>query len=128
MTPTAEQTFSAFAIPAVLILVSALLKKIVRGKSPFRLDDFYLGLDLTLAAFSLAAVNVLEMHPSGREDLAWYFVFTLIALMLQIALHQEWSGLPVPSAKQFVLLGCGSNAVGIALLGFFIHWKVQGKL
>lgn len=127
MNLTAHQTFSAFAIPVVLILVSGLLKKIVRGKSPFRLDDFYLGLDLTLAAFS-AAVNVLEMDPTGRENLAWYFVFTLITLMAQIALHQEWGGLPVPSGKQFILLGCGSNALGIALLGFFIKAKVEGKL
>ena len=80
MNPSAYQTFSAFAFPLVLIPVSALIKKIVRGRSSFRLDDFYLGLDLTLAAFSLAAVNVIEINPNGRVNLGWYFVVTLIVL------------------------------------------------
>lgn len=87
---SSSQTFSAFAIPVVLILVSAMTRKIIRGKSPFRASDFYLGLDLTLAAFSSAAVNVLEMNQAGRENLAWYLVLTFIVFILQMAIHQEW--------------------------------------
>jgi hypothetical protein len=128
MNPSAYQTFSAFAIPLVLIPVSALIKKIVRGKSSFRLDDFYLGLDLTLAAFSLAAVNVIEINPNGRVNLGWYFVVTLIVLMLQVALHQQWAGTSVIWWKPFWLLGLLSNGLGISLLGFFIRWKIEGKL
>jgi hypothetical protein len=125
--PTAHQTFSAFAIPVVLILVSGLTKKIIR-KSSFRADDFYLGVDLTLAAFSVAAVNVLDMRPSVGENLGWYFAFTFIIFMLQLAFHQEWSGLPTTSIKQILLLGFASNGLGVALLGFFIYWKIEGKL
>jgi hypothetical protein len=128
MTPSALQKFSDFAIPVVLILVSALIKKIVRGRSSFKLDDFSLGLDLTLAAFSSAAVSLLEVDPTGRTNLAWYLVFTLIVLMLQLALHQQWSGTSVTWWKSLCLLGFLSNGLGISLLGFFIHWKIEGKL
>lgn len=128
MNPNTHQAFSAFAIPFVLILVSGFTRKIIRGKSPFRPSDFYLGLDLTLAAFSSAAVNILEINPTGRGNLAWYFVFTFIIFMLQLAIHQEWGGPPASSRKQIILLGFLSNGIGIALLGFFIHSKIGGKL
>lgn len=128
MDPSAHQTFSAFAIPIALILVSAFTKKVIRGKSPFRAEDFYLGVDLTLAAFSAAAVNVLEMGAAGRDNLAWFFAFTFIIFILQLAFHQEWGGLSSTSWKQILVLGFASNIVGVVLLGIFIYWKVEGKL
>jgi hypothetical protein len=128
MPPSALQTFSAFAIPVTLILVSALIKKIVRGRSRFRLEDFCLGLELTLAAFSSAAVNLIEVNPGVRINLAWYLVIALIVLMLQIALHQQWTGTSVTWWESFWLLGLLSNGLGISVLAFFICWKIEGKL
>jgi hypothetical protein len=129
------QTFSAFAIPVVLILVTAVTRKIVRGKSPFQWADWYLGLDLTLAAFSSAAVNILELNARGRENLAWYLVLAFIVFILQIAIHQEWVDPPrvshaplVSRRKQAILLGLLANTIGVSLLGFFIYWKIEGKL
>jgi hypothetical protein len=113
----------------VLILVSAMTKKIIRGpKSPFRPEDFYLGVDLTLAAFSAAAVNVIDVGAKGGENLAWFFAFTFIIFILQLAFHQEWAGLPETSIKPMILLGFFANGIGVTLLGVFIHWKIQGKL
>lgn len=132
---SSSQTFSAFAIPVILILVTAVTRKIVRGRSPFRPSDFFLGLDLTLAAFSSAAVNILELNQAGRQNLAWYLVLTFIVFILQMAIHQEWGDqIPanevsaVTSRRQVTLLGLLANIVGVALLGFFIYWKIEGKI
>jgi len=73
----------------VLIGVSGITKKITRG-SEFRWEDFYLGMDLTLAALSVAAVNILELPPLGGTYTAWFVVITVILLFLQVAFHQDW--------------------------------------
>jgi hypothetical protein len=133
----AYRYITAFGIPLILILVSALTRKIVR-KTRFIWDDFYLGVDLTLAAFSAAAVNVVDLlestdsataPPHVGETATLYIVACFVLFVLQVAFFQDWSDRPaVDKRKQILLLAVASNIVGIALLGFFVLEKMKGNI
>lgn len=126
---------TVFLIPIALILVSAVTKKIVRG-SGWRWEDFYLGMDLTLAAFSAAAVNVLDFQgranpPVGTNigaNAAWYIAVCFFLYIVQTAFHQDWQRPEKIGKKQILMLGLASNIIGIGLLGFFIILKIKDKI
>jgi len=135
----AYRYFTAFSIPIVLILVSALTRKIVR-KTGFTWEYFYLGVDLTLAAFAAAAINVADLLEVERHagdppfndigvTATIYIIACFLLFVFQIAFHQDWSDRPGSAKwKQILVLGIASNAVGAALLGFFVLLKLRGKL
>ena len=136
----AYRYLTAFAIPLILILVSAVTRKIVR-KTGFLWGDFYLGVDLSLAAFSAAAVNVIDLmesdsnvsaslpHTHVGETATLYIIACFVLFVLQVAFSQDWGNRPeIDKGKQILILGIASNAVGAALLGFFVALKMKGKL
>ncbi|MBZ5645061.1 MAG: hypothetical protein LAO19_20055 [Acidobacteriia bacterium] len=133
----AYRYFTAFSIPVVLILISALTKKIVR-KTGFEWEHFFLGVDLTLAAFAAAAVNVADLleidpksipQPNIGVTATIYIISCFLLFVLQVAFHQDWSDRPGSTQwKQILVLGIASNAVGAALLGFFVLLKMKGKI
>jgi hypothetical protein len=132
---------TAFAVPIVIVGVSGVVKKLVRKQGGFRWDDFYLGMDLTLAAFSAAVVNVLDLtsltSPRERQIAsidAWYIIVCFVLFVLQLAFHQEWvsenraADQTFNKGWQIVWLGFASNVIGIGLLGFFMVLKIKGKI
>jgi len=135
----AYRYFTAFSIPIVVILITALTKKIVR-KTGFIWENFYLGVDLTLAASIAAAVNVADMMAQGRVPndpsgptigitATIYIIACFFLFVLQVAFHQDWSERPGSAKwKQVLVLGIASNIVGVGLLGCFILLKMKGKL
>lgn len=132
----AYRYFTAFSIPIVLILISALTKKIVR-KTDFRWEYFYLGVDLTLAAFAAASVNMTDLLETNRTanfpdvgtSATIYIIACFLLFVLQVAFHQDWSDRPGSDPwKQILVLGIASNLVGAALLGSFVLLKMKGKI
>jgi hypothetical protein len=144
----------AFIIPVVLIGISAFTRKIMR-KTDFCWQDFYLGVDLTIAAFSIAVINVLDLtepegtiattakYPHAGSNAALYIVGCFVAFVVLIAFHQQWKVHEEPTPisenspnvlrsktgrKEIILLAFASNLIGAALLGSFILLKIEGKI
>jgi phosphatidylserine synthase len=120
----------AFGIPIALIFVTAITRKIARNTPPLW-DDFYLGVELTLAAFLTAAVNVVDPNaPHTGQTAVWYIIVCFLLFMLQVFFFQDWStrGDRSDKWKQILILGILSNLVGILLLGSFVLLKIGGKI
>lgn len=120
------------------------MKKLIRGTA-FAWEDFFLGIDLTMAALATAFVNVLDLiepvadphsPPVARhvgEIAVWYIVGCFIAFILLIAFHQDYArkramGQNFSRRGEVFFLGFASNVIGVALLGFFMLLKMRGKL
>jgi hypothetical protein len=117
-------------VPIILILSSALAKKLVRGTSWSRVD-FFLGVELSLAAMAAGLINFFDLSKSLTQvasaaasgNIASNGVFLAICFFLLLwvlATHQDWEKRAQDVAGQVLWLGIVCNLVGAGLMISFI--------
>jgi hypothetical protein len=117
----------AVGIPLVLIGSGALAKKLVRG-SAWIASDFFLGVQLALAAMGsslifvseLARVADTQMVQSKLLVAGLFIAACFFLLFLVMAVHQDWEKRPQDSKGQMLWLGGLCNLIGVALLAGFV--------
>jgi len=131
--------FIAAGIPFLLIFLGAISRKLIRAK-PWIRDDFYLGVDLSIAAISAGLIYNFELITAKEAASgcstescraliasadtrllgnAGFLVAALILFLLVLSFHQDNPGNAGTSRKQFVYLGIVSNVIGVGLIALF---------
>lgn len=122
-----------------------LIKSLVRADLAW--SNFYLGLDIALAAIANGVVNMVDMvgkHSTNAETIsqnnAEYLVLSFALLLVTMVIHQRWEGTkldptiahvvsgPSNRTRRGVWLGIVSNGLGTASLLVFMLFKLRGKL
>lgn len=122
----------ALGIPLILLLCGALAKKLVRGGG-WKTTDFFLGVELALAALGSAMVyfyDLQKLPPSVPGTAvtvadkigttASFLAISFFLLLWVLSTHQDWEGRTSNQKGQIVWLGFISNGVGIALFAGFV--------
>jgi hypothetical protein len=119
----------ALGVPLFLLVSGTLAKKLARGPGWLR-TDFFLGVQLTMAAISSALINMFELakqlssgsssaHASaGLTATAVFLAMTLFSLLVVMSLHQDWEDNAVDG--RILRLGVICNMIGGGLLASFI--------
>lgn len=122
----------ALVIPLLLLSCGAIAKKLVRGGG-WKTTDFFLGIELALAAVGSAMVyfhDILKLPPSvpGTNNTvdgkiiatASFLAISFFLLLWMLSTHQDWEGRTTNQRGQIIWLGILTNLVGIALFASFI--------
>lgn len=131
----ASPYFVALGVPLLLIVVGAVARKLVRGTAWIP-QDFYLGIDLGLAALSAGLIHMYDIveqmkvgagtTPAGLPveqallHAAGFLVLSIVAMLIVMAVHQDSEKRPRRRFRQFLWLGVVSNVVSGGLLTLFI--------
>lgn len=130
----ANRYLVAVAVPLILIFCSAVAKKLVRG-SRWQRTDFFLGVELSLAAMASGLTNFFELtKPAFAGDAiisaqkttetATFLAICFFLLLYVLSTHQDWEHRRENPIKQIIWLGIISNSVGITLMiGFIVYVK-----
>lgn len=114
--------FQVFVIPVVFILISSFAKKLARRVGGFERKDFFLGIELVLAATSGALASITE----GSADsvlLAVFLVICFFSLLQVVSLHQDKENTDWKN-EMFWLTGL-CNIIGtLLMIGYLIFLKV----
>jgi hypothetical protein len=132
--------FIAVGIPFLLIFLGAVARKLIRA-TPFIPDDFYLGVDLSIAGISAGLIYTSELltakadaagcatsacrmliaHADDRllRDSTFLSV-ALFLFLLILAFHQDKGGNAGTPRRRMLMLGVVSNVIGVVLLACFI--------
>jgi hypothetical protein len=115
-----------FGVPIGVTVLGILAKKLTRNV-PWDRSHFYLGTELTLAAFAAALANFGDLfkpvaHPKSiatniiMVNVGAVFIVTVL-LFLVLSLHQDWEPRAIsrPKASIFWLIGV-SKMIGFCLL------------
>jgi len=113
-------------VPIVVTIIGIMAKKLARGK-PWERSHFYLGTELTLAAFAAALLNLGDLIKPDAPPLAnlptlvglnvGAAIITLILLLFVLSLHQDWESKTIERPKtSFFWLILVSNMIGFGLL------------
>ena len=124
--------FIALGIPLLLLFCGALAKKIVRSGG-WKLADFFLGVELALAALGSAMVYLYDLQKmplldsdrakafSGKiGSTATFLVIAFFILMWVVSIHQDWEGRNRNRTGQIWMLVLFCNGLGIALFAGFV--------
>lgn len=127
-----NQYLIALGIPTILILSGAFAKKLVRG-SDWQRSDFYLGVELSLAAMASALVYVFDLAkltsspPAGSAGVpeklaatATFLALCFFLLLWVLSTHQDWERRSQNPRGQLIWLGVLANVVGAGLLAAFV--------
>jgi hypothetical protein len=133
------------SIPALFLLVTGGIRSLVRGKVTWA--NFYLGLDLSLAALANGFVNVADvLHDIEKLEITdaiaeSRIIYTLIFIILSGAvllvvmlIHQRWEGIGLDvwgvkhRRSRGLMLGVLSNILGLTTLLGFIWFRLKGVL
>lgn len=122
----------ALGIPLILLFCGALAKKIVRGGG-WKHSDFFLGVELALAALGSAMVYFYDLQKLSSSTpppdmvvgnkitaTASFLAISFFLLLWVVSAHQDWEGRTQNRWGQIVWLGLISNSVGIALFAAFV--------
>jgi hypothetical protein len=130
----------AVGIPFLLILLGAIARKLIRA-TPFISDDFYLGVDLSIAGISAGLIYTSELLTAKADaaGCATTACQTLIAhaddrllrdstflsgalflFLLILAFHQDKGEKALNPRRRMLMLGVVSNMIGVLLLTCFI--------
>lgn len=122
----------AVGIPLILLLCGAIAKKLVRGGG-WKYSDFFLGVELALAALGSAMVYFYDLQKLGMIPAsppvpvadkigatATFLAIAFFLLLWVLSTHQDWEGRTQNPRGQIVWLGLISNGVGIALFASFV--------
>ena len=122
----------ALGIPLILLFCGAFAKKLVRG-SRWQCSDFFLGMELSLAAMASAFVYIFDLAKlaSSQADAtasllekigatASFLVLCFFLLLWVLTTHQDWGKRSQNPRGQFVWLGLIANFVGGGLLTAFV--------
>ena len=121
----------AIGIPILLICCGAVARKLVRG-SNWQFDDFYLGVELALAAMASALVYLYDLSKIKRisaevtnisDKLSATAVFLALCFFLLLwilSTHQDWEKRSQNRGGQFLMLGIIANLIGVGLIAIFV--------
>lgn len=122
----------ALGIPLILLLCGALAKKLVRGGG-WKCSDFFLGVELALAALGSAMVYFYDLQKLGATPTlsplpigdkvgatASFLAIAFFLLLWVLSTHQDWEGRTQNRRGQILWLGFICNGVGIALFFSFV--------
>jgi hypothetical protein len=122
----------AVGIPLILIFCGALAKKLVRG-SAWQRTDFFLGVELSLAAMASAFVYVFDLakltvqHTGASTSIpqqiaatASFLALCFFLLLWVLSTHQDWEKRSQNPRGQFVWLALIANLIGAGLLATFV--------
>jgi len=122
----------ALGIPVILLLCGAIAKKLVRGGG-WKHTDFFLGVELALAAIGSAMVYFYDLQKIGVtattatvsvsdkiSATASFLAIAFFLLLWVLSTHQDWEGRAQDKRGQIIWLGIISNAVGITLFASFV--------
>jgi hypothetical protein len=122
----------ALGIPLVLIVCGALAKKLVRG-STWQQSDFFLGVELSLAAMGSALVYVFDLSklatspvtgtaalPQKIAATASFTALCFFLLLWILSTHQDWEKRTQNPRGQLVWLAIICNLIGGGLLAAFV--------
>lgn len=118
----------ALGIPIILLLSGAVAKKLVRG-SGWKAQDFYLGVETSLAALGAAMVHFFDLQKqqiSGAElgeqvaSTASFLAIAFFLLLWVLSTHQDWEARTQNVNGQYIWLGGVSNLIGILLFATFV--------
>lgn len=118
----------ALGIPILLILSGAVAKKLVRG-SGWRLKDFYLGVEISLAALGAALIHIFDLNKQQLNGAllgdqlvatASFLAISFFLLLWVLSTHQDWEARTQNETGQIIWLGGVSNIIGILLFGSFV--------
>lgn len=122
----------ALGIPLVLICSGALAKKLVRG-SAWEFADFYLGVELALAAMASGLVYMFDLSKAAKAAsaasapvdnkiaaTATFLALCFFLLLWILSTHQDWVKRAQNPKGQVVWLGIISNLIGAGLLAAFV--------
>ena len=130
----------ALGVPLIFLMCGAVARKLVRKSRGWQRQDFYLGIQGTLASLSASLLYIFELLKRidnlrvAKQPIAADTVETLIAtgmfivstfflLLLVLSWHQDWQDSEHDSDRRQVMrLGLLSNGVGLGLLASFILW------
>ena len=124
------QYFVALIVPIVLLFCGAIAKKLVRGTGWVQ-KDFFLGVELTLAAMSSGLLYFFELvpfasigsvTPPSPNKVAATALFVIVCFFLLLSIlstHQDWENKPSNTKGQFARLALFSNGVGASLMCAF---------
>lgn len=121
---------TAMVVPIVLIMCSAVAKKLVRGSAWHR-TDFFLGVELSLAAMAAGIVNFLDLSkpaiagtqpisPQQTTGTAVFLALCFFLLLWILSTHQDWEKRTQNVRGQIIWLGLISHLVGAGLMIAFI--------
>jgi hypothetical protein len=118
----------SIGIPTILLLAGALAKKLARGPG-WKQEDFYLGVEFTLAALSSSLMYVVELGSApgaaASTDLSRFVsagvfsIVTFVLLLVVLSFHQDWDTPERRGPPQFWILVVFCNFVGFGLLAAF---------
>jgi uncharacterized membrane protein YdcZ (DUF606 family) len=123
--------FIALCVPILLLLCSALAKKLVRGSGWAR-TDFFLGVEMALAALASGFVNFLDLSKPAlaspnvsvsalkTTETAVFVVLCFFLLLWILSVHQDWEKRAQNPKGQWFWLGGVANLIGAALMVTFI--------
>lgn len=122
----------AIGIPLLLIFSGAFAKKLVRG-SNWESRDFFLGVELCLAAMAAALVFVFDLSKltSIQASTASSVMQTMVAtasflalcfflLLWILSIHQDWERRSQNPKGQLLWLGIIANLIGAGLIAAFV--------
>lgn len=114
-------------VPIILVAIGAIIKKLSRG-TPWQRGDFYLGLEVCLAAVSAGMLYFFDLAVQARGSkppdsasflrLGGFLTTSLLLLFLVAALHQDWERKP-QDPRQPWILGVAANSIGLGLFAVF---------
>jgi hypothetical protein len=123
-------------VPIVFIIVGAICKKLVRSGAFIR-ADFFMGVELSLAAFSSELIYLIEafQKPNVSSDavrnahlgVSVASFGTFVLLIAVFGLHQSFMKDGVSAKTQYLALTFFSNLLGTGAMTLFIAAK-EGKL
>ena len=132
--------FLGLMIPVAFFAFTGMVKSLV--KSSWTWSNFYLGMDIALAALANGIVNIVDgVHQAERlkvpdPDFGNQMVYTSTCIVVSIGallgsmgLHQRFDveGQENGSRRlrRGILLGVVANILGMAALGMFIYMKLR---
>ena len=123
----------AVGIPLILLFSGAAARKLVRG-TPWQTEDFFLGVQFTLAAMSSALIHIVDVlrkqagNPVPASVAApdrliggmTFLAVTFMLLLVVMSTHQDWNGrIESPRLRAF-WLGAVANLIGAGLIAAFV--------
>ncbi len=122
----------ALGIPLLLILCGAFAKKLVRGPG-WQRSDFFLGVELSLAAMASALVYVFDLSKLTTNQIdsmaslsqkiattAFFIALCFFLLLWILSTHQDWEKRIQNPRGQLIWLAVIANLVGSGLLAAFV--------
>ena len=125
-------------IPLIILVLSAYVKKLARNATKWRQEDWYFGIELTLASMSAALIHITDIIKQGSRE-SWtadiinnlllttvFIPVTIIVLFVLMSRHRTWQDRLDSPKWKFINLAIISNFLGIVLMFTFIILVKRG--